>query len=417
MKIALVTRGSNGDILPYLHLASKLEKQGHEVILNLPKVFEQNVIPYNLNYTLQDFEDLNDMVNRADKDTSFGVKTFLDWVKNSINTQFEQLIPIVDKCDMLISTNTEFAASSIAEYCQKPFIRTAFAPFLPSKTIPPPIMPYTTENTWLVPILWKILNIPTDIMMAKVLNKNRKALGMEPMKSLTTHSVKNAFNALLYSPTLGSVDPNWKWQWDICGYCFNDSFKYDEKTYHDLLDFIKQDKKPTLFFTFGSCTSKHGTQFVDYLSEIVQKNGYKMIIGSGWSNTGHHLEEHDNLYLLKQAIPHSLIFPECDAVIHHGGSGTTHNVARFGKPQMIVPVFLDQHYWGNRIHKLGIGPKMINSGKISKAALENEVRELLSNVSYKVNALKIAKGMAEENAIDKFSDLLYTIKGKAKKAV
>ncbi|MDR0364854.1 MAG: glycosyltransferase [Bacteroidales bacterium] len=407
MKIVLATRGSNGDIIPYLNLADSLRKQGHEVILNLPKVFEKYVIPYNIEYCLQDFEDLNGMVSEVGEDKkSFGVKRLLDWVKDSINHQFDQLIPLVSDCDLFISTNTEFSASSIAEYCQKPFVRTAFAPFLPGKRIPPPLQPYTKEDTVMVPVIWTLLNRPTNLMMSGAINKRRKKLGMGKVENLTRHLVANAYNLLLYSPSLGATDSNWKWDWDICGYCFNDSFEYDNIIYENLLHFIEKDDRPTIFFTFGSCSSKHGEQFVNNLAHIIKKNDYKLIVGSGWSRLGDRLEENEHLFLMKETIPHNLVFPKCDAVVHHGGTGTTHSVARQGKPQMLFPLILDQFYWGKRINDLKIGPPPAKIGKISMNDLEKNVKSLIENKQYQQNAHSLSQSMKQENAAKKFGELI-----------
>lgn len=49
MKILLVTRGSQGDVLPYLAIAAELERRGHEVTINLPQIFEETVNPTDLN--------------------------------------------------------------------------------------------------------------------------------------------------------------------------------------------------------------------------------------------------------------------------------------------------------------------------------------------------------------------------------
>ena len=48
MKILLVTRGSQGDIYPYLTIASALIKRGHQVTLNLPQIFEKEAKAYQL---------------------------------------------------------------------------------------------------------------------------------------------------------------------------------------------------------------------------------------------------------------------------------------------------------------------------------------------------------------------------------
>lgn len=405
MNIVLVTRGSHGDVYPYFNIAKELEKRGHEVILSIPKLFEHDVKQYQLNHVLQDFEDITGMTAKADAKSS-GVKVLLDWVRDSIDKQFEQLLPIVEKSDLLIAANTEFAASSIAEYCQKPLIRTAYAPFLPGKSISPPIFPFPKAPRIMIPFLWKILNYPTDLMMAKSINRNRKSLGMKPMKNLTTHLPANAHNVLLYSQSLGSIDPSWEWKWKINGYCFNDNFHYEKEAHDNLMRFVDQDDRPVIFFTLGSCNSKKKGRFVSHLSQIIKEKNYKLIIGSGWSKDDADWECEDHVFRLDKAIPHYLLLPKCTGVIHHGGSGTTHNVARYGIPQMILPLFIDQHYWGYQVEKLGLGPGYANIGKISKEELEKKVDDLVHNPLYKKNASAIHAQIQQENATDKFCDFI-----------
>lgn len=135
MKILLVTRGSQGDIYPYLTITSALIKRGHQVTLNLPQIFEKEAKAYQLDYVLQDFDDIQGMVSKAGE-KSEGAKPYLKWMRDVIDVQFKQLIPLLKEHDILIATNSEFAAASVADYCQKPFIRTAFAPFIPGRHIP-----------------------------------------------------------------------------------------------------------------------------------------------------------------------------------------------------------------------------------------------------------------------------------------
>jgi sterol 3beta-glucosyltransferase len=63
-------------------------------------------------------------------------------------------------------------------------------------------------------------------------------------------------------------------------------------------------------------------------------------------------------------------------IIHHGGSGTTHNAARSGQPQAIIPQMLDQYFWGKRIFDLGIGPKPVPQTSLTKRKLVKILREL-----------------------------------------
>lgn len=42
-----------------------------------------------------------------------------------------------------------------------------------------------------------------------------------------------------------------------------------------------------------------------------------------------------------------------DAIVHHGGAGTTAAALHAGKPQVIWPFGVDQPYWARRMKTLG----------------------------------------------------------------
>ncbi|CAB4408339.1 unnamed protein product [Rhizophagus irregularis] len=82
--------------------------------------------------------------------------------------------------------------------------------------------------------------------------------------------------------------------------------------------------------------------------EAVQKSGVAAILSKGW-------------------IPHDWLFPKIDAVVHHGGAGTTAAGLRAGIPTIIKPFFGDQFFWGDRIDNMGIGfcLKKLSTDKLS----------------------------------------------------
>src|SRR5204862_2935338 len=53
--------------------------------------------------------------------------------------------------------------------------------------------------------------------------------------------------------------------------------------------------------------------------------------------------------------PFSQLFPECDAVVHHGGAGTAAQALAAGLPQLIVPMAWDQPDNAFRVKDLGAG--------------------------------------------------------------
>jgi UDP:flavonoid glycosyltransferase YjiC (YdhE family) len=397
MKILLVTRGSQGDIYPYLALARELESRGHYVTLTLPKAFEGEAKDAGVHFLIQAFDDIEGMMAGGELST----RTFLAWTRRVIASQFDELIPLLGEHDILVATNTEFAAPSVAEYCRKPLIRTTFGPFIPSKVIPPPVMPWPKPHPVFRPVLlWKLLNTSLNLMILKTLNRHRKALGMEAIRDQTKHAPANSDNYCMYSRYLGTYDPDWKYQWEIGGYCFNDSFRYDQGALKDVLSFIKKDHRPTVFFTLGSCKAKAKDTFAGRLFDVVCRHNMKLVVGCGWWNVGGRLDRRENLCLLDTAVPHSLIFPACDGIIHHGGVGTSHSAARSGRPQMIVPLLLDQFYWGYRVKQLGIGPGTVDIKRTSYRRLEKMVLDLVTNGSYKKDAAALGERIHGERGIE-----------------
>ncbi|MDR3334960.1 MAG: glycosyltransferase [Treponema sp.] len=395
MKIFLITRGSQGDVYPYLVLANTLSKAGHTITMSLPRIFEKEAITLGIPYVLQNYDDITALL-----ETTTNNRELLTWMQRVTEQQFNEFIPILENHEVLVASNTEFAAPSIAEYCRKPFIRTAYAPLIPGRTIPPPVMPWPKPHPVIRPaFLWSMLNLGVNVLTLGIINRNRKARGMAPIKDQGEYAPAYADNFLMYSRYLGSTDPAWKYKWSIGGYCFNDILPYNEQVYKKLLDFIRKDDKPALFFTFGSCKLKKRDLICAWLLDICHRQGYKFIVGSGWWKTGESLTGKGDFFLLDSFIPHNLVFPLCDGIMHHGGSGTTHSAGRAGKPQVVVPMLIDQHYWGQRISELGIGPDYIRVPRITKDHLEHTVVDLLSNPVYKQNAAALGEKIRSENGV------------------
>ena len=74
--------------------------------------------------------------------------------------------------------------------------------------------------------------------------------------------------------------------------------------------------------------------------------------------------------------PHDWLFPRVDAIIHHGGAGTTGAALRAGKPAVACPFFGDQPFWGRRIARLGVGPPPLDRKTLSAAKLAQAITDM-----------------------------------------
>jgi UDP:flavonoid glycosyltransferase YjiC (YdhE family) len=94
---------------------------------------------------------------------------------------------------------------------------------------------------------------------------------------------------------------------------------------------------------------------------------------------------------LERYVPQSLLFPRCDLVITHGGTGTVMTALNHGLPLVIVPVFSDQPDNARRCAQLGVA-KVIAPGDRTPEAFRDAVRAMLQDPSYRRNA----EGLREE---------------------
>jgi vancomycin aglycone glucosyltransferase len=127
-----------------------------------------------------------------------------------------------------------------------------------------------------------------------------------------------------------------------------------------------------LYFGFGSMPAAKETSRP--LIEAARRIGRRAILSRGWAE----LESIDDApdCLVIDDVNHRLLFPRVAAVVHHGGAGTTATAARAGTPQVIVPMFGDQFYWGSRVQELGIG-RTIEMRSLTVDALVDSLRNTL----------------------------------------
>jgi len=56
-------------------------------------------------------------------------------------------------------------------------------------------------------------------------------------------------------------------------------------------------------------------------------------------------QEQPAMIAAEGSIPHHLLLPECNAVMHHGGAGTSAAVLTAGLPHIVCPFHFDQFSW------------------------------------------------------------------------
>jgi len=75
--------------------------------------------------------------------------------------------------------------------------------------------------------------------------------------------------------------------------------------------------------------------------------------------------------IFARGAPYGRLFKEMDVIVAHGGLGSSAEALMAGKPIIITGVLLlDQKFWGRRCHKLGLGPPPMHITKFRKIAVD-----------------------------------------------
>ena len=112
------------------------------------------------------------------------------------------------------------------------------------------------------------------------------------------------------------------------------------------------------------------------------------------------------------SMPHSWLFEQVSAVVHHGGFGTTAAVLSSGAPGIVVPHVIDQFYWGQRVFELGAGPKFISRGRLTVQGLSEAIRQVQDDERMRARAAELGDCIrAEPDGVAAAVDLIETLNG------
>lgn len=159
--------------------------------------------------------------------------------------------------------------------------------------------------------------------------------------------------------------------------------------------------KSVVYLGFGSMTSVDPSATAELLAGAARRSGVHAVIHSGWAGLGEHLIGVDDVTVVDD-VPHDWLFAQCDAVVHHGGAGTTASALRAGAPQVVVGHMGDQFYWADRVHRLGVAATPLNRSALSTARLADQITAVTTGPkadTYAADATRVAAMLAHEDGV------------------
>lgn len=166
-------------------------------------------------------------------------------------------------------------------------------------------------------------------------------------------------------------------------------------------DFLRQGEAP-IVFTLGTAVVEMKSDFFHIAYEAVKQTKVRAIFLIG-GNDSHATDEMsgDGQVCISGYESYPLLFPNCRAIVHQCGIGTTSQALYSGKPQILIPFAHDQPDNAHRVKNLGCGvivfAKQLSVGKLVKA-----IEDIISDRSYQDNAAKYRSELLENDFEGKF---------------
>lgn len=196
--------------------------------------------------------------------------------------------------------------------------------------------------------------------ISKVRNgaRNRKQNGLRRWKMTDDYRIQNGKKVLTFypvTPILMSKDPKWKEHIQVTGYWYHpeeDARKYVPDS--DLMSFLKEGEKP-ISICFGKAEADELAKLQYLTLEVLKKTKLRAVVQADQIAKTERTVN-DQLFFVEN-IPYSWMFQQVKAVVHHGGNTTNGLGLWAGLPTLVIPLALDQYFYGRAIYENGCGPK------------------------------------------------------------
>ena len=395
MHISILALGSRGDVQPYATLGNGLKSAGHEVRFITFESFASLVAENEL-----DFHPIRGNAQTLVANGGAGmfglVRSFGSLAKGYAR---DLSAPHLGETDLLINQlPAGLYGFDLAEKYGMPMVMASVIPLARTKMFPLmgfPKLPIPGYNkatySFGEQMAWQ--------MFRSVINRWRKeTLNLHPLPvkgyfgqvGTRQISIVNGF-----SQHVVPRPSDWNECIHITGYWLPENKHWQPPD--DLSAFIEAGKPP-VFIGFGSMPIKNAQQTTTTILEALKQSGQRGVLHMGWGGLGNQSLP-DYVFRIEYA-PYEWLFPRMGMVIHHGGSGTTAVGLRCGIPSCAVPFVFDQHYWGQRIAELGVGPKPIRYKELTAKRLLEAIRFGVGNPQIKQKALELGQRIRAEKGIE-----------------
>jgi rhamnosyltransferase subunit B len=410
LHVVLATRGSRSYVNPLLAVAAELIARGHRITFATLACYETLVVSYGCRYHPLRPDD--PPAATAPLATNMRLKsdsTLRSILFARVEETYRDLRSAAEGADLLAGHHVLLPLEMAATSHGIPWVPVFFTPGMLNSIFDPPVIP-------MLPRLHHLQRRSRHVCAAfNALFKRYTDAWYQPYRDLRARENFPAetcnyildgarspyLNLALFSPLLGSRQPDWNKHIETSGFAFLPETFVPKHT--ALRRFLENGPAP-IVATLGSSGTIHTRHFFENSLAAARRLGRRIVLITGsLSETG--LDASDTSFAFPiQHAPYGLVFRHACAVVHSGAIGATAETLRAGKPMLVVPTAAaDQPDNAFRAVRLGVARTLSMSAYTPDAATES-LRVLLSEARYAQNARNAAQQIQQEHGAARAAD-------------
>lgn len=403
MKFALAVHGTRGDVEPCAAVGLELLRRGHEVRMAVPP----NMIGFVESAGLAAVAYGPDSEEELDEDffRNFWkiqnpvslISAGKEYITRGWAEMSATLTSLAEEADLVLTGMIyQEVAGNVAEYYDIPMAALHYLPVRVNghliPILPSPLIRSAISAIWW--LHWRMTKDAEDVQRRELGLRN--AAGPAPRRMMQRGALEiQAYDELCF-PGLAA---EWGWRRPFVGAL---TMELTTDVDDEVVSWIAAGTPP-IYFGFGSMPVESPSDTVAMISAACSQLGERALICSGATNFTQ-IPQMANVKVVR-AVNHAAVFPDCRAVVHHGGAGTTSAGMRAGVPTLILWIGADQPIWAAAVKRLKVGSAQRFS-TTSQESLVTNLRGILTP-QYITRAREVATQMTKSTeSITTAADLL-----------
>jgi len=412
-RIVIATIGSLGDLHPCLALALELKRRGHCVTVASTAYYRGKVKELGVAFHAirPNWDPTDRELIRQCEDLKRGPEIlYRKLILPHLRGTYEDLLAVAAAADLMIAGELVYAAPLVAEKLRLRWVSAILSPFSFFSSCDPSVM---VTVPWLIRLRragWRTYRAGLNVCRlatrhwSNPVRRLRRELGLSAnCDPVFRDKFSPDLVLALFSHYLAQPQPDWPPQTQQPGFVYYDCQTAGREHLAELKAFLGAGDPP-IVFTQGSTAVHHPGDFYEVSVEASRRLGRRTVLLGAKTASGMKSTE----ILALSYAAYSQVFPQATVIVHQGGSGTTGQALRAGRPTLIVPYGWDQPDNGARVERLGTGLCLARSA-YSVAAAAAALERLLKDARFATRATEVGARLREEDGLTLACDAIQAV--------